>query len=262
MKKGLWNNRTVFDFIKNVKNIAYSDKKRDKGGGGGNMSDDLVGVFTPINCDLSNPNIVEDCLGNNQLEINGNIRVNKYFPFQKNIHQICSINNFLPIVEMFIIHQREVLTHNNFLEYFKLIAKIVSEINNLLMMNKNNFFKILALYLEKIPNEYFNENILNEFENIGNNILSQNIKGFNSDFFTEILLNEKIISKYSVDMRSIFWNKFLQLYLMNKENMRNIIDIKNICNILLHYDSLAQSEMCCEFHLNMYKREFIGNMKV
>ena len=43
--------------------------------------------------------------------------------------------------------------------------------------------------------------------------------------------------------------------------MKNYLDIQNLCRILLHYDELTHTEMCCEFHLNMYKKDFIGNMK-
>ena len=261
-KKGLWNKWSVFNFLKNVKDIANNDNKRDKGGGGLNMNEDLVCIFTPINYDLSHPNIIEDSFGKFYLEINGNIRNNKYFPFIKNLNQICHINNFLPLVEMFIIYQKELLNNENFLEYFKMISKIVNEINNVIVMNKINFFKILGLYLEQIPNEYFNEDIINEFEKIGNIILSQNIKDFKSDFFTEILLNEKIIFKYDTNLRTIFWNKFLQLYLTNKENIQNYLDIKNLCSIILHNDELSHTEICCEFHLSMYKKDFIGNMNI
>ena len=44
--------------------------------------------------------------------------------------------------------------------------------------------------------------------------------------------------------------------------MRYYLSTKILCNILLFYDHLSHQEMCCEFHLNMYKKEFIENMKV
>ena len=261
MKKGLWNKKSILNFIKNVKDSIYGGKKKDKEGGAVNMGEDFFSIFTPINYEISHPNVIGDSLGKYHLDIDGNIKNIKYYPFIKNLHQFCSINNFLPLAEMFIIYQKEVLNNKNFLKYFKLISKIVKEKNNVIMMNTINFFKILGLYLEQIPKEYFNEDIINEFDNIGNIILSQDIKEIKSDFFAEILLNEKIISKYSINLRIIFWNKFLQLYSAKKENLENYLDIKNLCNILLHYDTLAHTDMCCEFHLNMYKKEFIGNMK-
>ena len=260
MKRGLWDKKHISNFIKYSQNLIYSDKKRDKGGG--NLYNDLIGIFTPINYDSTQPKFIEDCLGNYIMEINGNIRNHKFHPYQKYIYQICSVNNFLPIAEMFIIHQKELLNEKNFIDYLQLISKIACGKDNLIAMNKSHFFKLLGMILEKLPNEFFNENILKEFESIGNNILGQNIKDFYSDFFIEILLNEKIILKYNDDLRSSFWNIFLQLYLTNKENMRFYLDTDKLCNILLIYDEMSHKKMCCEFHLNMFKKEFIGNMEL
>ena len=259
IKKGLWDKKHIFKFMKNMQSLNYPEKKKDKGGGS-TFFDDLVAVFTPINYDSSHPNIIEDCLGKYFLEINGNIRNHKYNQYQKSIYKICSVNNFLPIAEMFLIHQKEILNENNILEYFKLIAKIICGKDNLVEMNKSKFFKILGLILEKIPNEFFKENILNEFETIGINILEQNIKDFKSDFFQEILLNEKIINKYDTELKCYFWNKFVQIYITKKEITTYYINIEQFCNFLLYYDELAHKEMCCEFHLNMFKKDFIGNM--
>lgn len=66
-----------------MKDIVSTDKKRDKGGGGVNIGEDLIGIFTPINYDSSHPNIIEDSFGKFYLEINGNIRNNKYFHILK-----------------------------------------------------------------------------------------------------------------------------------------------------------------------------------
>ena len=258
IKKGLWDRKHILNFIKYTQNINYSEKKRDKGGG--NLYNDLISIFSPINNNSNQPKIIEDCFGRYLIEINGNVNNHKYYQYQRNINQICSINNFIPIAEMFIIYQNELLNDKNLLEYLKLISKIVYGRDNLVAMNKYNFFKLLGLILEKLPNQFFNKDILNVFENIGNNILEQNIKDFYSDFFEEILLNEKIILKFNDNLKSSLWNKFLQLYLTNKQNISYHLNTKKLCNILLHYDVLLNKNMCCEFHLNMYKEEFIGNM--
>ena len=44
--------------------------------------------------------------------------------------------------------------------------------------------------------------------------------------------------------------------------MRFYLDTDKLCNILLIYDSISHKKMCCEFHLNMFKKEFIGNMEL
>ena len=258
MKKGLWEQRAFGGFVKFCQNLIYSDKKRDKGGG--SIYDDLLAIFTPINYDPSRPKILEDCLNKYNFEINGNIRNHKYYPYQKYINQICTINNFLPIAEMFLIYQKEFLNEKNFVEFLVLISNIVCGKDNLKEMNKCNFFKLLGLIIEKLPNEYFNDKIFNGLENIGNNILKENINEFCSDFFVEILLNEKIIFKFNDNLRSSLWNIILQFYLTSKEIMRYTLDTKKLCNILLFCDEFMRKEMCCEFHLNMYKKEFIGNI--
>jgi len=81
------------------------------------------------------------------MEINGNIRNHKYHPYQKYLYQICSVNNFLPIAEMFIIHQEELLNEKNFIDYLKLISKIVYGKDNLIAMNKSHFFKLFILLI-------------------------------------------------------------------------------------------------------------------
>ena len=38
-------------------------------------------------------------------------------------------------------------------------------------MNDSKFFQLLSLSIENIPNNIFNENVLNEFDNIGKIII-------------------------------------------------------------------------------------------
>ena len=258
MKKGLWDNKHYAHFIKYAKNIIYNDKKKDKNGKVETLYDDLIAIFTPINLNPIQPEILKDIIGNYYIEIIGNIKNQKYYLYQKNINQICSINNFLPIAEMFIIHKKDFLNQKNFVDYLQLISKIVCGKDNAIEMNKCKFFKLLGMILEKLPKKYFDENILKEFENIGNNILEINIKYFDSDFFTEILLNETIIFKFNDKLRISFWNIFLQFYLTKNQSMISYLDTQKLCSILLLYDELAHSKMCCQFHLNMIKKELIG----
>ncbi len=260
MKKGLWDRKSINNFLKYIQEITYSDKKRDKGGG--SLYDDIVCIFTPVNYNQSNPKIIEDCFGNYFLEINGNIRNHKYYQYQKNISQICPINSFLPIMEMLFIYQKELLNDKNFGDVLSLISKLVLGKENIIAMNKLKFFKILGLILEKLPNEFFKEKILNEFENIGNNILEQNsyLKDFYSDYFKDVFLNEKIIFKFDDTLKLSFWNIFLQFYLFYKDYILHYLNMNIICNILLHYDELTHEKMCCEFHFNMYKKDFLDNI--
>ena len=117
----------------------------------------------------------------------GNIVNHRYQKYQKKLMQISTINNFLPISEMFLIFQKELLNEQNFLLYLKIIEKIVLGKKNIIFMNESHFFELFSLFLEKIPNYFLNEKILNELYNIGKIIIKQNIQGYSSNYFNNIL---------------------------------------------------------------------------
>ena len=70
MKKGLWDNKHIAHFIKYAKNIIYNDKKKDKNGKVETLYDDLIAIFTPINLNPIQPEILKDIIGNYYIEIN------------------------------------------------------------------------------------------------------------------------------------------------------------------------------------------------
>ena len=261
LESGLWKKRYLNNFIHFLQGITYEEKK-EEGGKEENLSKNIVFIFTPLNYNINQPNIVEDCFGKYNLIINGRIKNHKFQNYQKKIALICNINNFLPIFEMILIFQKELLNENNIILYLKLISKVVSGKNNLLDMNESNFFKLLSLFIEKLPNNFLNENILEEFDNIGKNILKHNIKNFCSNFFNDILLNEKIIFKFTKNLQIQLWNIILNLTLSDKGRMESFISIKKISSLLRYYDKNRYNEICCRFHYNMYKKEFIVNIKI
>ena len=259
---GLWNKRFLNRFINYLEGIVFIRKKNEDENEEDNLFNNIVFIFTPFNYSINNPDIVEDCLEKYNLTISGNIRNHRYQNYQKKIMQICSINNFIPIAEMFLIYQNELLNKKNLLLYLKIIAKIVLGKKNLIFMNDYNFFQLLSIFIEKLPNNILNEDILKELENIGINIIKHNIKGFSSYFFKDILLNEKIIFKFAKELQSKFWDIILHFCLTGKEKIESFITMKKICIFLRYYDSNRYNEICCNFHLNMYKKEYIGNIKI
>lgn len=83
-----------------------------------------------------------------------------------------------------------------------------------------------------------------------------------SNYFKNILLNEKILAKYDENLQVIFWNNMYKFCESDKSQIESLINMNRICLILRFYDKNKYFEMCCEEHMNMFKDEFIGNKKV
>ena len=164
IKNGLWKRKYLINFINYLQSITYGDKKNEPTNVK-NLYNNIVFIFTPFNYNINRPNIIEDCLEKYNMIINGNICNHRYQNYQKKINQICNVNNFLPIAEMILLYQQELLKEKNFLLYLKIISKIVSSKENIFFMKESNFFELLSLFIEKIPNQFLNENIINEFYN-------------------------------------------------------------------------------------------------
>ena len=276
LKGGLWKKKNIENFIQILKEntrVEIEEKKENKilGLKKGikseektiSLYDDLISIFTPMNC--YNTRTVEDYLGNNQLILNGDIRNHKYQCYQKKIDLVCSLHNFFPIAEMFLIY-KELLTENN----FELFLQII---NNLIMDRKDNmmkikyckFFKILCLFFEKYPNNIFTSNILTAFFDIGKSIFSRLEKKnqvLTSNYFNHILLNEKILSKFDEKSQVIFWKNMYLFCQSDKSQIEILINIHRLCLLLRYYDKNKFFEMCCEEHLSVFKEEFIGSKKV
>ena len=238
------------------KSVKVEEKKRF-------IYDDLISIFTPMNC--YNTNTIEDYFGINQLIFNGEIRNHKYICYQKKLDLVCNLNNFLPISEMFLIH-KELLTEDNLELLLQIINNLIKDRTENIKSIKNiKFFKILRLFLEKYPNNVFTENILNIFFEIGKNIFARMEKSFESlcaNYFNYILLNEKILSKFSENLQVIFWNNIYKFCESDKSQIEFLININRLCLILRFYDKNKYTEMCCEEHLNAFKEDFIGSQKI
>ena len=281
-KTGFWKIKDLQSFIKILKkypSIEKEEKKEKKEKKDLKISilkksikveekksfiyDDLISIFTPMNC--YNTNTIEDYFGINQLIFNGDIRNHKYICYQKKLDLVCNLNNFLPIAEMFLIH-KELLTEDNLELLLQIINNLIKDRTENIKSIKNiKFFKILRLFLEKYPNNVFTEKILNIFFEIGKNIFARMEKSFESlcaNYFNYILLNEKILSKFSENLQVIFWNNIYKFCESDKSQIEFLININRLCLILRFYDKNKYTEMCCEEHLNAFKDDFIGSQKI
>ena len=275
-KAGFWKKKDLQSFIRILKkytSIENAEKKALKASSlkksikleekKSLLFDDLISIFTPMNC--YNTNTIEDYFGINQLIFNGNIRNHKYICYQKKLDLVCSLYNFLPIAEMFLLH-KELLTEDNFELFLQIVNNLIKDRKENIKSIKNiKFFKILCLFIEKYPNNVFTEKILNDFFEIGKNIFARMEKNFESlcaNYFNHILLNEKILSKFSESLQVIFWNNMYKFCESDKSQIELLININRLCLILRFYDKNKYTEMCCEEHLNAFKEDFIGNQKI
>ena len=85
LQEGLWKRKYLNDFLSHLQTITYGDNKNEKNEQiiTGNLCQNIVFIFTPFNYNISQPNIIEDCLGKFKLIIAGNIVNHRYQKYQK-----------------------------------------------------------------------------------------------------------------------------------------------------------------------------------
>ena len=249
-KEGLWKRKRISNFIELIKKTNVSRKN----------SLNLIFSFTPLNKVYNNnENIIQSLLGNLVLKYSGNIRLHNYQCYQKKLFLVNVINNILPIPEMFLIHPK-LLNEKNLQLFLEIIANILRyRKKNMKYFKDCKFFQILSLFVEKYPKNLFTEKTLEYFCEIGKSIFPSKFEKLNSNYFKHILLNEKILSKYSEDLQVKFWNNLFLFTQSDEYQVSNYINMNKICLILRFYDKNKYTEICCEKHLSMIKDEFIGS---
>ena len=272
-KEGLWKKKKIDEFFQMIQNIYAIDlmsksiyfksakvgSKEDKKK---MLNDNLVFLFTPINYSKNNPNIVEDVLGQYQMQFSGNIRNHQFQIYQKKLLYVSDLNNFFPIAEMFLIFP-ETLSEQNFELFLLIISNMLNDRKqNLKNIKSYKFFNILSMFFEKYPQKIFTEKVLNAFYSLAKVLFINNYETVCSNYFKHILLNEKILSKYNINLQIEFWNKLYLFCQSDKTQIETFISINRLCLILRFYDRNKYTEMCCQEHLNMIKEEYMGSKKV
>ena len=249
-QEGLWKRKKLSNFMKLLEKT--NSKKKN------NLN--LIFAFTPMNKVYDNEkNIIESINSLLTLKYNGNIRIHYYQCYQKKLFLVNAIKNILPISEMFLIYP-QLLNENNFHLFLEIIINILKyRKKNMQYFKDCKLFQILSLFIERYPKKLFNEKTLEYFWEIGKSIFPSKLEILNYNYFKHILLNEKILSKYSEDLQVKFWNNVLLFTQSDKFQISKYIHMNKICLILRFYDKNKYTEMCCEKHLAMIKDEFIGN---
>ena len=226
------------------------------------LKTDLIFIFSPFNYIETCPNIIEDCLGQYHLFYYGNIRNHIYNCYQNKLHSVCSLTNLFPIAEMLLINPK-LLNEQNLEILLKIIENILNyRKNNIKSTKYCKFFKVLCLFVEKYPISLFTEKILDSFANIGKTMFRNNSESLCKTYFKHILLNEKILSKYSSNLQIKFWNYIKLFCESDSSQIEKFININRISLLLRFYDRKKYKEICCKEHLDMFKEEYIKTKKI
>ena len=237
-------NKYLTNSEKKVSNLPYTAKDSE---GIANLIESMKFCYTPfrhsnsqsINKNLSGK-IIYDLCGkydagfSNYNFING---VHSFYSYQKNIFFLGGINNLIPLVEMIVVHGD--LLDNSALQN---ILELIYVILNYRKKNMNdavnkNFFQMLSLFIEKFPNELFQDNILSILLTLGRSLFAfvDECK-LSIIYFEYILLNEKIFTKFSIHLQSELWRSLYQFYVSDVSQIKSFMKMSKVCLVLRYYD--------------------------
>ena len=232
----------------------------------------LMCFLCPFSYNSKN-NTVDDIFGNFIGVISPESGVNFFINNFKNIENLGGIDNLLPIAELMLLTQNKKeksffsdkdfinydlleensLDKNTFLKYMTIIKKIINGKKlNLLDSNKHKFFSSLELFLEKFPPHIFTEQILDIFLQIGKETFGSE-DDIEENFVNMILLNEKIFSKFSVEVQQKLWEGVHAFFTSDYLQMKESIPMSKICLLLRFYDSKRYDKFCCKKHADLFK---------
>ena len=266
--------------IKNIKkenenNLYYNEKlnKKIKIKLNEQNINNLICCFTPLTYDRNN-NIIDDVFGNFIAKLNKDDGVNNYTNKIKNIRNLGGINNLLPIIELMLSSLKEnnpykqidknILTEKIFQEFLIIIQKIlIDHENNILNEKETHFLSCLSIFMEKIPSKFYTMNILqsiiglinlpleshNENEN---KILNNNDNLYSNNFINLILLNERIITKFTPRAQIELWDGVYDVFKKDLFKVKKTLSIPKICLLLRFYDEKRYEQYCCYKHACLF----------
>lgn len=152
--------------------------------------------------------ILKDSINNLDAEfninsLNSNLNgIHIYEKFSDYITPFGGLNQFLPIIEM-MTKNEELLFNENLLNFFHLISSIFMPSYHKILKKENNsnFFFNLSYFLEKIPVEYFDNQLACKLNDISLVLiyLGKDHSKIIEQFHHYILMNEKILFKFQYE---------------------------------------------------------------
>ena len=281
IKYGFYKNKILFNFIlsneknyfSNCKNYKYYEKCKsnkaisfyDLHSKKQNMKK-MIALFCPFAYNKEE-NQLDDIFGNYIAVLGENDGVNFFVNNAKTINQLGGINNLLPIIELMFstiskskkskynLIDKSILTQSTFYEYLNLIKNIlIGNSKNLINANKSKFCSSLSIFIEKLPSNLFTPKILQILLDIGKETFGNVDKLTRGEnYINLILLNEKIICKYSAENQLLLWKNIYSFFTSDDTQMKDCISIKRICLLLRLFDEERYNKYCCKKHANVFK---------
>ena len=190
---------------------------------------------------------------------------NFYRSFQKKINLLGGINIILPIIELLYINMKLCIEHKDLLYlFFELILTIIKyKKKNMENAINQKFFMILSIFIEKMPEELFDNKIHQIIIDLAKNIFFyHNTCSLYLDYCDYVLLNEKIVFKFVASEQVKFWD---QIYKYYEQSEKFSLPIDKLISILTCNDSKYSSgeEICCKAHFDCYLDEYKpSNVKI
>ena len=176
---------------------------------------------------------------------------------------IGGINHFLPLIEV-MTDYNELLTNSNLEQFMNIILYFFSNHKKLIINEHDTkFFYFLSIFLEKIPEKFYND-VSVHIKSILMTLISESSINDNTDlfniykqeFFNNVCLNEKILFRFSFKDKSLIYDQIYKFYIQQNLKNKNIeIDIMNIINILLYHEKERYTHFCCKKHAEYFNKE-------
>ena len=176
---------------------------------------------------------------------------------------IGGINHFLPLIEV-MTDYNELLTNKNLEKFMNIILFFFSNHKKFILNEHDTkFFYYLSLFLEKIPEKFYDD-VSVHIKSILMSLISDSSVNDSTDifniykqeFFDNVCLNEKILFRFNFKDKSLMYEQIYKFLIQQNAENKNIeIDIMNIINILLYHEKERYTYFCCKKHSAYFNRE-------
>jgi hypothetical protein len=235
---GIFNEKKLIRFIRycNNKYMLCSNLKTDKtikdNEGLSHIYEHMKIFYVPFR---ANDKVIYDIMSKYNASfvsldcVNG---VHLYNCFQKNIFFIGGINNLLPLVEF--MHTHCLICDRSLCTLFELIFSILNyRLKNMKDAVNKNFFQMLSLFIEKFDKATFTEIVLEKLLFIGRSLFAfVDQCELSIIYFDYILLNERVFTKFSIELQRNLWSSLYQFYVSDISQIKNFMKMSKICLIV------------------------------